>query len=112
MGTIIYVKTGRFYRPQLSEDSKMTYGKYGQMRLEYLKSKRQDLLLTYQMKGVLNQHLLEVDIQVKEMMRDLVVKLKKTHPMPETSNNLLIVSHLNNLAQMAEELLLTELIYK
>lgn len=108
MDTINYKrsKDGRTYIPDLALEEPTNYGKYSQMRLDYLKQKRQDRYIYYLMKGRLNQHLLEVDVKAKELVEEQVKKLLENYPASDKADTLAWVGHMNSLKQMAEEVVL------
>lgn len=114
MDTINYKrsKDGRTFIPDLAVEELTNYGKYGQMRLDYLKQKRQDRYTYYLMKGMLNQHLLEVDVKAKELVEEQVKKLLENYPAPDKADTLAWVGHMNSLKQMAEEVVLATYIYE
>lgn len=82
----------------------MDYGKYGQMRLDYLKEYRLDKYLYYLEEGTLRQHLVETNVKAKEMVNSQVKKLLKRYPAPDVNDTLAWTGHMNNLKHMAEKI--------
>lgn len=109
---INYRREGRTFVPDLLTEEPVSYGKYGYIRLDFLKKHRQDKYTYYLMKGRLGQHLVEVDVKAKEMVEDQVKKLLKTYPAPDRADTLAWTGHMNSLKQMAEEVVLVDYIYK
>ncbi len=112
MDTINYKRTERVFIPDLQFEKPTNYGKYGYMRLTYLQEHRQDKYLSYLMNGCLNQHLLEVDTRAKEIVERQIKSLLKTHPAPDRNDTLAWTGHMNNLKQMAEEIVIDTYLYR
>ena len=89
-------------------------GKYGGMRKDYLEKHRP---VAYQMmilEGALKQHLLDINEQTHEMLKQLIENLKKSEDVTESlksSNQLEWVQRMNSIKYRAEEIVLTELIH-
>ena len=98
----------------LPEQTNYPIGKYGRMRLDYLKRHRRGTYTTLITSCTLNQHLYDTDQEARRQIeltlsrlvkeRDITEKLKATNP-------LLWVQEMNNVKQKAEELIIQELIY-
>lgn len=87
-------------------------GKYGELRRSYLRSHRQAEYSTLLGTGKLEEHLLTVERESKEMLKDLMDKMLKTNPPPDKMEDQLgWVSHMNSIQHSAEEIILNELIY-
>lgn len=112
MNIINYKRSERTFIPDLVVEPPTNYGKYGQMRLDYLKEVRQDLYAYYLMKGRLNEHLLEVDVRAKELVDEQVQKLLEKYPAPDKADTLAWTGHMNSLKQMAEEVVLATYVYR
>ena len=71
---ITYSKYGDYYLPDLvlSEEEPATYGRFGRIRLKYLKEHRRVLYINLLTSGELTQHLNEVDRQAREMLELLL----------------------------------------
>lgn len=114
---ITYHKEGDYYIPDLYlEDYKKDYqiGKYGYLKLEYLKNHKKadyDIII---LDGVLRKHIVDIDILAKERVETLMKqmldknsideKLKDTDPLKWTGL-------MNNYKYCAEEIIFKELIY-
>ena len=98
----------------LPEQTNYSIGKYGRMRLDYLKKHRRGTYTTLITSCTLNQHLYEIEQEAKRQIdltlsrlvkeRDITEELKATDP-------LLWVQEMNNAKQSVEEIVLNEIIY-
>ena len=98
----------------LPEQTNHPIGKYGRMRLDYLKKHRRGTYTTLLTTCTLNQHLYETEQEAKRQIditlsrlvkeRDITEELKATDP-------LRWVQEMNNAKQSAEEIVLNEMIY-
>ena len=98
----------------LPEQTNNPIGKYGRMRLDYLKKHRRGTYTTLLTSCTLNQHLYETEQEAKRQIdltfsqlvkeRDITEELKATNP-------LLWVQEMNNAKHDAEEIVLNEVIY-
>ena len=114
MSNLSYRTTGDYLIPELTIEKPPTVllGKYGMMRRTYLKQHRggtyQSLLLSDQ----LNEHLQEIEQTAQERIELLMNQLLENEPAPEKKKDPIgWAAHMNMLHQMAEETVLSELIY-
>ena len=106
---------GDYYLPDLEiNEEEPTYGKYGIMRKQFLKEHRsaryQYLVLT----GKLTQHLNQVDKEVREKMEMLVEQMAEQWGVTEElkiQNQMEWVRRMDNIKNVAEEMVLLEMIY-
>ena len=113
---ITYHKEGDYMIPDITIEpqNKLNIGKYGRMRLNYIKEHKRGLWTELLMTGELNNHLIEIDKQVTEKVNQLVMELAKKNKIDEKmkqENQLLWVQNMNNLKNQAEEIVYQELIY-
>lgn len=97
-----------------TEQTNYPIGKYGRMRLDYLKKHRRGTYTTLLTSCTLNQHLYETEQEAKRQIdltisrlveeRGITEELKATEP-------LCWVQEMNNAKQSAEEIVLNEIIY-
>ena len=108
-----YTQTGDYLLPNLTlHQPKTPLGKYGRMRLNFLKQQHPVLYHTMLMNGSLYPHLMEVEQTAESRMQQTMEQLLKQDPAPDKAQNQLMwVQHMNSLKAQAEELVLTELIY-
>ncbi|MCD8336388.1 MAG: TnpV protein [Lachnospiraceae bacterium] len=87
-------------------------GKYGMLRRTYLKEHHQNWYQSLWLSGKLNRHLSEIDRAANERMEVLMEQLSERFPAPDkAADQLAWAAHMNNLTAMAEETVLTELVY-
>ena len=108
-----YTQTGDYLLPNLTlHQPKTPLGKYGRMRLSFLRQQRPVLYNTMLLSGTLHPHLMEVEQTAESRMQQTMEQLLKQDPAPDKAQNQLMwVQHMNSLKAQAEELVLTELIY-
>ena len=109
-------KDGIFY-PNLALPEQTNYpiGKYGRMRLKFLKNHRKGTYTTLLTQCKLNEHLYEVDQTAKQQLnlaisqivmdRGITEELKATNPMRW-------VQEMNNAKKCADEIVLREILYR
>ena len=113
---LTYTERNGIMYPDLALPTQSIYpiGKYGRMRLDYLKKHRRGTYTTLLTSCTLNQHLYETEQEAKHQIdlplsrlikaRGITEKLKATSP-------LLWVKEMNNAKHNAEEIVLNEVIY-
>ena len=108
-----YTQTGDYLLPNLTlHQPKTPLGKYGRMRLSFLRQQRPVLYNTMLLNGSLYPHLLEVEQTAENRMQQTMTQLLKQNPAPDTDQSQMAwVQHMNSLKAQTEELVLTELIY-
>ena len=108
-----YTQTGDYLLPNLTlHQPKNPLGKYGRMRLNFLKQQHPVLYHTMLLNGSLYPHLMEVEQTAENRMQQTMQDLLKQNPAPDKEQNQMAwVQHMNSLKAQAEELVLTELIY-
>jgi len=114
---IDYVLVGDYYYPDLKlpNDEEPHYGKYGSMRLNYIKEHKKGLYGLLRMKGKLISHLNEIDNSANEQMEILVQQMMKHQGITENLKSedwLGWVRAVNNIRNAAEEIVYNELIYQ
>ena len=110
-----YTLYGDYYLPDLEiNEEEPTYGKYGIMRKQFLKEHRsaryQYLVLT----GKLTEHLNQVDKEVKEKVEMLVEQMAEQWGVTEElkmRDQMEWVRRMNDIKNVAEEMVLLEIIY-
>ena len=114
---IEYVKKGDYLLPNLVIENQ-NYGeinKYGLLRLEYIKEHKKGLYQTLLMKNELTNHLLSVSNECEERLKILMDNyIKNNEKLSEKSkedNYIEWVKLMNNYKNIAEEIILKELIY-
>ena len=110
-----YTLHGDYYLPDLEiNEEEPTYGKYGIMRKQFLKEHRsaryQYLVLT----GKLTEHLNQVDKEVREKVEMLMEQMAEQWGVTEElkmQDQMEWVRRMNNIKNVAEEMVLLEIIY-
>lgn len=114
---IEYVKNGDYLLPNLvlENDNYEQIGKYGYLRLNYIKENKKGLYTTLLMKNELTKHLLSVsnecEKRLKVLMDNYVKNDKILSEKSKEINQLEWVKLMNNYKNMAEEIVLKELVY-
>ena len=113
---ITYTNYEGFYLPNLTLPRKeeASFGRYGRLRLKYLKEHRRVLYIDLLTSGELAQHLNEVDQQAREMLELLVKQMAQAQGITEqlkAEDRMAWVGAMNNIRNVAEEIILNELIY-
>lgn len=115
-----YTKYGDYYLPNiaLSEESKETkgkhFGKYGLLRLNYLKEHKQILYQELLLDNKLHEHLVKIDKDANMKVKNLIKELVDQESIDEelkANNQLEWVERMNNIKNRAEEIVFNELIY-
>ena len=108
-----YSTVGDYQLPNLTlNQPRKPLGKYGRMRLSFLRQQRPVLYNTMLLNGSLYPHLMEVEQTAESRMQQTMEQLLKQNPAPDKEQNQMAwVQHMNSLKAQAEELVLNELIY-
>ena len=108
-----YTKIGDYQLPNLTlNQPRKPLGKYGRMRLSFLRQQHPALYNTMLLNGSLYPHLMEVEQTAESRMQQTMEQLLKQNPAPDKEQNQMAwVQHMNGLKTQAEELVMTELIY-
>ncbi len=114
---ITYTQINGINYPNLALPKQTDYhiGKYGQMRLDFLKKHRRGTYTTLLTEGRLAEHLATTDEEARSMVDCLTSELAKKHGIGEhlkETNSLLWVQEMNNCKASAEEVILWEVIYQ
>ena len=113
---ISYTKKGDYLLPNLilKDKEQFNIGKYGLLRLEYIKKEKLGLYFDLLVNDNLNDYLHEVDTTVMDKVQSLIKELAEKENISEKlkqNNQMLWVSKMNNIKNKAEEIILKEYIY-
>ena len=114
---IEYIKCGDYYLPNLvmpKENTNYPIGKYGRMKLNYLKKHKKAEYLNLLMDYKLNRYLHEIDIACNDRINAIISKIAKQENVTEelkATNQLEWVQAMNNIKNRAEEIVFNEIIY-
>ena len=114
---IEYEQRGDYFYPKLSLPPQTHYriGKYGNLRLAYLKAHRPGTYTSLLTQFRLNEYLHEIDLQAKEMVRVIIDRLARERGVDEAmkaQDGLRWVQEMNNCKAAAEEIVMKKLIYR
>ena len=111
MKTIKYLKFGDYFIPDLKlpEQEVFPLGKYGRMRLKYLKDWNNHIL-----NGTLNKHCAEVEAKAEARLSELIDAMALSEGITEalkSSDPLKWVGLMNSIKASAEEVVLNEIVF-
>ena len=112
---IHYAQVGEYQLPLLTlpqTDDTELLGKYGRMRLAYLKTQRPVLYNQMLLNGTFWLHLQDIQKTACEWLERTVAGLLDKYPAPDKERTqLLWVAHMNGLKAQAEEMVVREIVY-
>ncbi len=117
MNKITYHKEGDYLIPDLIiENSCEDYhiGKYGRLRLNYIKEYKKGLYTELMINGTLSKHLADIEQSANEQVNLIIKQLAEAKNVNEDlkeSDQLAWVQAMNNIKNRAEEIVFSELIY-
>lgn len=112
---ITYTNHEGFYLPNLTLPRKeeASFGRYGRLRLKYLKEHRKVLYINLLTSGELTRHLNETDRQAREMLELLVKQMAQAQGITEqmkAEDQMAWIGAMNNIRSAAEERIIRDLI--
>lgn len=113
---ISYIKKGDYLLPDLILENKKQYniGKYGLLRLNYIKKYKLGLYFDLLASDKLNEYLHNIDTIVMEKVQKLIKELAEKENITEelkSGNQMLWIGKMNNIKDISEEIILKEYIY-
>ena len=113
---LTYTQAGDYLFPNvgLPEQPDRDLGKYGRMRLRYLKEHRPSVWARLVLTEKLLKHLYEVDTACNEQLEYLVREIAKREGVTEAlkaADPMTWVGYMNNIHHRAEEIVLHDLVY-
>lgn len=113
---ISYTKQGDYLLPNLILKEKVQFniGKYGLLRLQYIKKEKLELYFDLLINDTLNEYLHNIDTTVMEKVQSLIKELAEKENVNEKlkqNNQMLWVSKMNSIKNTVEEIILKEYIY-
>ena len=111
-----YVKVGDYYIPDLTIEppSDRSLGKYGLLRLRYLKEHRPVVWAEFVMEGKLYAHLLETEDAANDLLESMMPEVAKEAGATEdlkARDPMRWVGLMNNCKARVEEIIFSDLIY-
>jgi len=113
---ISYVKQGDYLLPnlELQNNTHSSFGKYGLLRLNYLKENKKIEYRELLMKDELTNHLIDIDKTATKRVEMIINSLAEEKNVDEdlkATDQMKWVGLMNNIKSQAEEIVLYELIY-
>ena len=110
---LTYHRKGDYLFPNMTlQEEPQAIGKYGMLRRTYLKEYRKNLYQSLLMSRKLDSHLQEIEQAAQNRMENMMEGLLMKYPAPDKETDQMAwTAHMNSLTQMAEETVLTELVY-
>lgn len=113
---ITYRREGNYFIPDLclSKQPDWHIGKYGRLRLNYLKNFDRGLYTELLIDGTLKQYLLDIDEKANNKVNLLIKQLAESKNINEQlkeHHQIEWVQAMNNIKHRAEEIVLNEIIY-
>ena len=90
-------------------------GKYGKLRLEFLKKHRRGTYGNLRAQAKLNEYLHEIDVQASELLKYIISDLAQKNGINEqlkTTDQMRWVQEMNDFKICAEEIVLQEIVYQ
>ena len=112
-----YTRVGDYLLPNLTtkRQNHKKINKYGYLRLHYLKENNKALYTTLLIKNELTNHLVSVSIEAENRLNSLMEQYKNSDKLlsekSKMDNQLEWTKLMNNYKNIAEEIILKELIY-
>lgn len=113
---ITYHREGDYLIPNLylPKQPEGHIGKYGRLRLDYLKEHKRGYYTELMLNGKLPDHSASIDKDANKRVSDIIKKLAESEGIDENlkqSNQMEWVQAMNNIKNRAEEIVLNEIIY-
>ena len=97
----------------MPKEEPATYGRFGRMRLKYLKEHRRAVYINLKVSGQLTHHLNEIDREANQMLRLLIEQMAQAQGITEqlkAEDQVAWVGAVNCIRSAVEEIVLNELI--
>lgn len=114
---ITYHREGDYFFPDLIfENSNKDYriGKYGRLRLNYLKEHKGGLYTKLIINGILSKHLSDIEDSATKRIDTIIKQLAKSENINKdlkSNNQFAWIQTMNNIKNRAEEIVYNEIIY-
>ena len=105
----------RYPNLELPEQTNYSFGKYANLRLDFMKKHRRGTYTTLFTEGRLNEYLHAIDIRAHELLDDIIPCLAQERGIEEdlkAHNALQWTAEMNNIKASAEEIVLQEVVYQ
>ncbi len=113
MSEIKYVKKGDYYYPEIDFgiEENVQLKKYGRLRYKYLKENKPYLFSRLLLEGESMKHVIEIEKQAYECFEKIKQQYLERHPLPDDGNFMDSYRIRQEALDIAEEIVLKELIY-
>lgn len=116
MNEITYHREGDYLIPNLylPKQPEKSIGKYGRLRLNFIKEHKKGLYTELLINGILKQHLIELDESATNKVNELIKQLAEVEHIDENlkeHHQLEWVQAMNNIKNRAEEIVFNEILY-
>ena len=116
MKEIVYRRCGDYYIPDLKlpEQEVLPLGKYGRMRMKYLKEHSPYLWNNHILNGTLNKHCAEIEANAEARLSELIDSMAKAEGVTEAlkaSDPMKWVGLMNSIKASAEEAVINEIVF-
>ena len=113
---LTYTRNGDYLFPDLCfEAENPPIGKYGLLRKRYLKEHKRGWYSSLLLTGKLDEHLAEIDHSCNERIELIMNQLAKREGVTESlkaADQMEWIARMNNIRERAEEIVLSELVYR
>ena len=115
MKEIVYKKCGDYYIPDLKlpKQEVLPLGKYGRMRLKYLRENSPYLWNNHILNGTLNKHCAEIEAKAEARLAELIDAMAKSEGVTEAlkaKDPIKWVGLMNSIKASAEEVVINQII--
>lgn len=116
MNEITYRRVGDYLVPNLylPKQPEKHIGKYGRLRLNFIKEHKKGLYTELLINGTLKQHLIEIDESATDKVNKLIKQFAEVEHIDENlkeHHQLEWVQAMNNIKNRAEEIVFNEILY-
>lgn len=116
MNEITYHREGDYLIPDLylPKQPEKSIGKYGRLRLNFIKEHKKGLYTELLIDGTLKQHLLDIDESATNKVKQLVKQFSEVEHIDENlkeHHQMEWVQAMNNIKNRAEEIVFNEILY-
>ena len=116
INNIEYILAGDYYIPDLKlPNEERPIGKYGRMHREYLKEHNPMMFNDFVLEGQIGTYLADLNEQAQERLSLIVKQMKITESVTEelkASDQMAWVRAMNSICNRAEEIVLSEIVYR
>lgn len=110
-----YTLHGDYYLPDLGVEPGYPLGKYGMMRMQYLKEHRPGLYTRLLLSGKLNNDLHQADVQAQNLLDTMIPQMAKEVGVTEQlkmTDQLRWVGMMNAIKNQVEEIIRSQIVYR